>query len=204
MGATIHAHSAEQFAGKLRQTDDGRRILASYRDLIADRNARPYVDAIAQPYSGWSDGQVAALARVDALVASGAVRKVRVPVDATPGRDRDRAGNLGKLTRGLPPEFSAEVYEGLSHDGDGLLSWSPEAPMPWTDGRSEFSEPLSAWHSWAPLEIGHTDASRTVLHLAQTGIVARWPYRSEDVWVFSFASYEAWADWGIGSRAVRA
>jgi hypothetical protein len=34
-----------------------------------------------------------------------------------------------------------------------------------------------------PLEIGHTDASRTWLHLVESGALARWPYGSTRLFV---------------------
>lgn len=183
MPSTYHARAAEQFAIKTRQSDHGRAVLSSYRELIAEPEARPYVRAIGHPYSGWSDGQVAALAKVDALITAGAVRAMLIPVGAKPGRDRDREGNAHKLAEGLPPEFSATVHDGTDHDGDAELSWGTET--------------LPTWHTCAPLEIGYTDASRTFLHLLDSGRVARWPYQSEDIWLIGFTSEDAWWSWRL-------
>lgn len=187
MGRAIHAQTAENYGRKLRETEEGRSLLASYRNMIEDRTGIDYTNAIGQPYGGWTDGQVAAYSRVHYLVATGKVAKLMVPVGATPGRDADREGNQRKLTEGLPEEFAVEVYEGNSHDGDALLSWPQGSVMPWIDGYGTESErPLCAWSSDAPLEIGHTDASRTLLHLGEGGIVARWPYGSNDIWLLFY------------------
>lgn len=198
MANTHIGRSAEHFARTLRATDEGRRVLAAAHDLIEDRECRPYIDAIGQPHKGWTEGEVAAFARVNSLVAAGGVQKVRIPVGSEPGRDSERLRNADTLRVGLPPEFSAEVYEGNSHDGDGLLSWR-DAAMPWVDeaGSQDVAQLLS-WHPWAPLEIGATNASRTFLHLLETGTVARWPYHSDDIWVFGFVSIDAWAEWRNG------
>lgn len=195
MTLTHHASAAQCLADRLGQTSDGRAVLASYRKLIADSEARLYVRAIGQPFSGWTDGQVAALAKVDAFITSGQVRTALIPVGARPGRDVDREGNRAKLRRGLPPEFSAEVEDALNHFGDGSLAWT-DTPMPWTRGEgAEPSAPLSTWCTGAPLEIGHTDASRSLLHLLESGSLARWPYGSEDVWLFWFDRFDDWTAW---------
>jgi hypothetical protein len=207
MGRALHAQVAENYGRKLRQTEEGRALLASYRDMIEDRSGIDYTNAIGQPYGGWTDGQVAAYSRVHHMVATGKVAKLTIPVDASPGRDADREGNQRRLTEGLPPEFTAKVYAGNSHDGDALLSWPQEAVMPWIDGYGNESErPLCAWTNSAPLEIGHTDASRTFLHLTEDGIVARWPYGSDDIWLFFYESMQDRVDasdpGGIISGAV--
>lgn len=197
--ATTHiGRSAEHFARTLRATQEGRRVLAAAHDLIEDRECRPYVDAIGQPHKGWTGGEVAAFARVNSFIAAGQVQKVRIPVDCVPSRDSERLRNEDTLKAGLPPEFSAEVYEGNSHDGDGLLAWCDVA-MPWVDdaGLQPVAQ-LLPWRPWAALEIGATNASRTFLHLLETGTVARWPYHSEDIWVFGFISFDAWAEWRNG------
>ena len=179
---TLHARAAHKLARTFQQTDEGRQILATYRGMVDDPEGVGYTRAIAQPYSGWNEGQVAAFARVHHLIASGKVRVLVVPVGAKPSGDGARQTNQQKLTGGLPAEFTADVYEGLSHDGDALLGWAPdtEVPFGWTDSAS--------------LEIGYTDASRTLLHLFEAGIVARWPYHSEDVWLFGFAEEAGWHD----------
>lgn len=191
MATTLHARAAEGFASRTRQSEHGRAALASYQQLTADHGSAPYIRAIGHPYAGWTDGQVAALAKVDAFVRAGDVRAVLIPVGMTPSRDRHREGNGRKLTEGLPSEFTASVYDGTDHDGDGLLGWGPGT--------------LSSWCTSAPLEIGYTDASRTVLHLLESGRVARWPYGSEDVWLFSFTTEDAWWSWRleIGSGVAR-
>lgn len=195
MARAIHAQAAERRGRELRETEEGRALLASYRNMIEDRTGIDYTNAIGQPYGGWTDGQVAAYSSVHYLVATGKVSKLTVPVGATPGRDADREGNQRKLTEGLPPEFSAEIYDGNSHDGDALLSWPQDTAMPWIDGFGNESErPLCEWTNTAPLEIGHTDASRTLLHLTEGGILARWPYGSDSIWILHYETMDDRAD----------
>lgn len=191
MARAMHAQIAENYGRKLRATEEGRSLLASYRSMIEDRSGIDYTNAIGQPFGGWSEGQVAAYSRVHYLIASGKVGKLTIPVDATPSRDADREGNQRKLTEGLPSEFTAEVYGGNSHDGDAHLAWPEDSAMPWIDGYGNESErPLCDWTNSAPLEIGHTDASRTFLHLIEGGIVARWPYGSDDIWLFFYKTMQ--------------
>jgi hypothetical protein len=186
---TIHARIADNHARKIRKTEPGRLLIARYRDMIEDPAGGNYTDAIAQPYGEWSDGQVVSYAKVHHLVAIGNVTKVRIPVGEDPSRDRARDRNQNKLNNGLPPEFTAEIFPGVSHEGDGTLSWPQDAIMLWSDGHgNEVEQALCEWASEAPLEIGHTHASRTLQHLWESGIVARWPYGSEDVWLFFFTT----------------
>lgn len=206
MPGTMHEQVMDAWAEGLRKTSEGRAVLDTYRDMIEDESGIAYTNAIGQPYNGWPDGQVAAYARVHYLVASGAVRQLAVPVGAKPGQDADRSGNQDKLNAGLPPEFTAEIYQGNSHDGDALLSWPQDAAMPWIDGLgNEEQGPLCEWSGSAPLEIGYTYASRTFLHLFDTGIVARWPYESEDIWLFFFGTFEGWLNFrSLSSLEARA
>lgn len=193
MGRATHAQVAEEYARKLRRTDQGRSLIASYREMVEDRTGIAYTNAIGQPFRGWTDGQIAVYARVHHLIASGRVAKLTVPVDAVPSRDAARTENEAKLTAGLPDEFTAEIYEGTSHDGDGLLSWPQGTAMPWIDGYgNQSTAKICDWADSAPLEIGHTDASRTWLHLMDYGMVARWPYGSQDIWFFYFPTAAAW------------
>ena len=190
MATTIHARAADEFANHLQETEDGRRSLAQYQQMIANPTYKEFTDAVAQPYSGWTTGQVAALGRVHTLVYAGHVRGIRIRLGVEPSKDAARDTNRAKLQR-LPEDFTATVHDGLSHDGDGILSWAPDivADLP------------GGWAKDAPLEIGHTDASRTFLHLAETGVVARWPYHSEDIWLFGFTSFTTWASWTEASFA---
>lgn len=193
---TTHVNAAATLANTLRATEDGRAHLDACRSAVLHPATRSFTDAIGQPYNGWNEGQLAAYGCIDRLVAEGAVHKVRIPVDAVPGRDRDREGNQRKLADGLPPAFTAELCEGTSHHGDALLSWAADLMMPWVDGNSlETEGPLTDWTHTAPLEIGHTDASRTFLHLLESGIIARWPYRSADLWVFFFPTRATYLQW---------
>jgi hypothetical protein len=184
MPTTIHARAAEEFALRLQQTEEGRRILAGYHELVKDPSHKEYVDAIGQPYTGWDIGQVAVLGKVHTLFANGLIGSIRVKVGAEPSQDAARDANRAKLQQ-LPDCFVTMVHDGLSHDGDGIFSWQPAVAEDLPGG----------WAKSAPLEIGHTDASRTFIHLAEHGVIARWPYGSEDIWLFGFTTFSLWAEW---------
>jgi hypothetical protein len=184
VSTTVHARAADQFASSLQGTEDGRRKLAQYQQMIADPTYKDFTAAIGQPYHGWTVGQVAALGRVHSLLYSGRITAIRIDVGAEPSRDSARDTNRAKLQQ-LPEDFVTTVYDGLSHDGDGLLTWDPGIADDLPGG----------WAKNAPLEIGHTDASRTFIHLAEHGVIARWPYNAKDIWLLGFPSFTAWADW---------
>lgn len=188
----MHAQVAEHAAQEARQTEEGRRVLAFGRDRIDDPSAATLVSVIGQPFRGWSDGQVWALTTVLGLIGNGTLVMARIAVNARPGPDADRAGNAEKLKAGLPGEFGIEIFEGLSHHGDGELSWPVDQQMPWgVEATGETRRaPLSEWADSAPLEIGYTEASRTLLHLREYGIVARWPYNFDEIWIIGYKSHE--------------
>lgn len=178
-----HAREAEEFARLLRQTPDGSKALDSCQQLLEDPEQRDFTAAVGQPYDGWTDGQLSALGKVAALYYGEQFDVVRIPAGACPSNgspDVDRA-RLAKL----PDLFVPLVYDRPTEDGDGIFSWrAPAAPgLP------------CGWAHSAPLSIGYADASGTLQHLTQRGVVARWPYGSEYVWLFGFTSFTAWVTW---------
>ncbi|MET8278836.1 hypothetical protein [Micromonospora sp. NPDC005174] len=82
----------------------------------------------------------------------------------------------------MPLGISAELFDGNGFDGDAWFT------IPEGRGGRRWPRPLgSAGRRMGehPLEIGPTDASRTLMHLMQDDAVARWPYGFTRVYVLT-------------------
>ena len=95
----------------------------------------------------------------------------RVP---PPSRDSDLIHNDGVLSA-LDPPFEGE-FRGGPGDNDGFISWNE--PL---DAGPEYSRKIPPGR--LPLEVGTTAAWNTWMHWYQEGGVARWPYRSEIIYL---------------------
>ncbi|MEU8278801.1 hypothetical protein ACFYOK_34760 [Microbispora bryophytorum] len=109
----------------------------------------------------------------------------QLPLDLEepPYRDRDRAANQEILTT-LPAHVRGVIDQNQhGAERDGFIEWAlPLSAMKFEDDQVvPFSAPLGD----APLEVGNTYASRTCLHLAEHGAVARWPYGYWTVYVLT-------------------
>jgi hypothetical protein len=185
VGATFHAWAAEDYAAHLEQTEDGRRLLAEYRERFAQQDLRPLLDAIGQPEGdNWTPGQVATQGRVQDLLVDERLRATFIPLGSEPSSptdlDADRAalGRLGEL-------FTTLVHDRVDDHGSGLIAWDPRIADQLPGG----------WAKSAPLVVGHTEPSRTLLHLTDKGVVARWPHGSDGLWVFGFDKFTTWVEW---------
>ncbi|MFB7275425.1 hypothetical protein [Streptomyces sp. NPDC056244] len=144
----------------------------------------------------WPLEQHAAFLQVFGEIMIGSVAKVMISTGGSPGPDADRSGN-SKLLEQTHFPFEAELdMHQHGADMDGVLRW----PEPITLERSTgVAYPESACPNarmtpfigltglpsgWAPLEVGDSWPSRTLMHLRQYGAVARWPYSSKRIWLF--------------------
>lgn len=137
-----------------------------------------FVDVVMQ--RGWSGLKLAdafAFANIWAWVQNGDVALVRIGLFGTPAPDAEIETNRARLSTLVEP-FKAEVWNGTA-DSDGFLSWDREIaldcqPRPRRADGAPTAHPRRPGR--APLEIGLTRSSRTFMHLAAEGAVARWPY----------------------------
>jgi hypothetical protein len=93
--------------------------------------------------------------------------------------------------RGLQPQFEA-VFLGGAGDHDGSFTWHDHLHLGGNinvDGRLVAGPEHVIRASSIALEVGTQSASKTVFMLKQSGAFARWPYGSEDVWVFANMPY---------------
>jgi hypothetical protein len=133
------------------------------------------------------------LAQLWSCVGSGRVRRAAFSVGATPLSDREAAGNTALLRSGLEErDFRVEVFASRGgRDDDGTIEWTVPLEVLTPDEVKSGQSPSAVLSPGeAPLEIGYTHASRTFWHLWQEGVVWRWPYGSELVWLIAAVNVE--------------
>lgn len=144
----------------------------------------------------WPLHQHAAFLELHALVGSGAVTYTCISTGGTPGPDADRTGNAARLAK-THDRFKARLdMEQNGADADGTLSWSGPLQVSRPTGaffypsdcrnapQSILVYPSEVAEGSAPLEVGDSWPSRTLMHLWQYRAVARWPYGSNLIWLF--------------------
>lgn len=175
MGTTYHAHGAQRMADAWATEGNGHRMAFADRWRRDPRNQN-LCAVYGDPFRGWDQAQLAALWF---LIMAGRASKFAVTyvsVGTEPHADRYYADNRQALSR-LPDGITAEVYQEPSGGAgipDGTLTVSPDAVV-FDDEDPHLERDATPW-SAMPLEIGRTDASRTLVHLMEDGAVARWPY----------------------------
>ncbi|WP_433471269.1 hypothetical protein [Saccharomonospora azurea] len=126
-------------------------------------------------------GQLFALYCVINLWHNGALSVVNLGVAEAPSKDLERLANQKKLDE-LHPPFRATVdADQRGAEGDGTLIWDTGVDA-YIFGSAK---PVEIAAGSAPLEIGSTDASMTLFHLARFGTVARYPYEASTVVLLS-------------------
>jgi len=168
---------------------------AAFTETLRTLRTGHYDSTIGQTHQSpryWPNHQIAAYMRVYAELAVGNYAFGWVHVGATPGPDADREENADKL-RNLAPGIHAEVDLAQNMaDQDGSLTWTdPMRGLKLSGatyraacgvGEQPFiTFPCDLAPRWAPLEIGYTLPSRTMLHMIEDGAVARWAYGSDKI-----------------------
>lgn len=145
----------------------------------------------------WPLEQVAAFTALHTKICAGEILLVQIGtalMRGGPKADAQRKENAQALAR-LPAPFHADVdLTQNGGDADGTLKWDAPIRMDAASGvvflgpcRLDLKQPVpivrTVADGWAPLEIGSTTPSRTLLHLLEAGAVARWPYGSDHIWL---------------------
>jgi hypothetical protein len=203
---TIHEELAEGIWEDLRETPTEAAAVFSVQKLHTsgqldnEQLGSAYADSLGSSArfspSRWPVHQTAAFAYLHTLIGTGRVAFVPIDTGGAPGPDADRIGNAALLERTCPP-FRAELdmtQNGADHDG--ALEWDQPIRLERSTGsfyyedacasttQSRLTYLATAGRGWAPLEVGDSWPSRTLLHLWQFGAVARWPYRSKHILLF--------------------
>lgn len=188
---TVHEQAADQLLSNILEDETAASTFAGIRRRIG-RFDPGYVAAVGQMFlyrpEKWPLEQAAAFMRVHAKIGAGEVALCGIEVGAYAAADREREANTAALAD-LPGPFDARVDQRQNGgDYDGRLRWHEPidvylAGEPRGDGT--WAEEEGSWSTtragWAPLEIGYTMPSRTLLHLLEFGAVARWPYDSNSI-----------------------
>lgn len=200
MTDTFHQRAAQDLLDRMLDHPTASRLLADTRQRFKQPAGHPaafdddYAAAIGQTLrsapAGWPMEQVAAFAAVHAMVCAGEVAQVLIGAAGGPVVDSHREENAAQLAD-LPDPFQAAVDADQNRaECDGTLKWDAPIVLDAATGvvlldscRRGVKQPVSIVTTvapgWAPLEIGTTLASRTLLHLLEEGAVARWPYGSD-------------------------
>src|ERR1035441_2899488 len=116
----------------------------------------------------------AAFAKVWYALLDGEILHVKVGVGACPAPNDQTDENISRLAQ-LPAPFGTSMLFGLA-DQDGFLFWRKPIRL----AKSKSAEIVDYIElpagGGAPIEVGYTQSSRTLMHLAEYGCIARWPY----------------------------
>lgn len=203
---TVHISAARTALDRMMSEPAGVKAVHSvHQGLRTGRWSKEYVDSIGQhgvrSATSWPMEQVAAFAEIHAMITSGLVAMVPVSTGAPPRRDVDREANAAALAN-LPHPFTASVnMDQQCGDFDGTVEWSEPIGVSLATRLIEcepggVTRPISVHYMIppgdAPLEIGSSLPSRTLMHLAmEGGSVARWPYGQSRFRLFVNLDYVA-------------
>jgi hypothetical protein len=191
---TVHEDAAQTLLEEFQMRPESASMLAnvsaSLREGTYNRQLIAWVGQTQRDPAYWPLHQVASLTHVlDGLTCGRIVRR-RIPVGDTPGPDADREGNAARL-RNVRAPFSAHLD--MSQNGadcDGTFSWDSPVNL-WRALGVRVAHEKGLYGSlhapfevrpWrVPLEVGYTLPSRTFVHLALEGAVARWAYEDKEI-----------------------
>jgi hypothetical protein len=191
---TVHEDLAQVVLDEILRDGPSAHVLAETRQKIRDGRLKgAHLDSIGQTFHrapNWPMEQLASWLDVHSNLMAGTYADVWIEVGSGPGSDDDRHNNAAALVD-LPKPFIAHVdMDQNCSDQDGWLEWTEpiwvwrSTGTPYVDGDGE-QKPVYVRHQipagTAPLEIGLTMPSRTMLHLLQDRGVARWAYGSNSI-----------------------
>ena len=191
MGISTHKRAVMEVVDHLMaESRELRECLFDYQQkLHAGFFSQSYVDAVLQKWNrrGYDIHDAYAFCQVHRQLCSGSIASTRVYIGATPRADKEIAYN-NSVVRGNENSLFFGEFWGALADDDGYITWSK--PLEFevtkcslTDDTIERSSVLIEPRR-LPLEVGTTEGSRTMVHLAFEGGLARWPYGSEELYVY--------------------
>ena len=179
---------------KIRAESTGLGIYFDYKDkLLQGYFEQDYVDAIMDPYMVREIDlmRAAHFADIHTALCMGEVLYCKIRVGKTPGGDTEESYN-NKLLSNIPEPYSAKFYGGSGGDNDGNLRWHGKVSVGIITTNGEKIRKSLPTDFSAPLEVGYTEPTTTLLHLACERLLARWPYGSEFIWLFSCWHSNIW------------
>jgi hypothetical protein len=155
-----------------------------FREGAFDARYVAWIGQMRQAPGYWPLEQVAAYLRVHASINSGEYAMFTVATRGEPGPDADRENNAARLAN-LKRPFSADLDMAQNAaDQDGSFAWTDDVRGIRSTGIATINgcesipvmTPYRVYPATAPLEVGTTLPSRTLMHLRVEGAVAHWPY----------------------------
>jgi hypothetical protein len=215
---TVHEQAAERTVTRMLTAGGSQAeiLTAALRSVTAGIVADSVIDVMGRPYGGgrpesWPLAQLYCIGFAHASINSGAIGRTEIAVPGDgPGPDREREANQAALAQLCRP-FTATVDMGqMCADSDGTLSWDEPVvvlqatPPPGYRGEETpkyVRRDVVVRPGSVPLEIGSTTPSRTLMHLHESGGVARWPYGASTLHLW-LADLDRWAAPQLAATAV--
>ncbi|WP_133061685.1 hypothetical protein [Streptosporangium minutum] len=174
----------------------GSEIAKSFRQSGIPAYDKGFISALGQPFGRWDSEADAVLWYLLRLFITGDLLLGHIPLDAGPGRDKERRRNQELLDELLSPHDILlcvdQEQQGAGYDGHVHLHKGWKVERIWfhieKQDKLRFQYDLEAVGPLAedeilPLEIGYTDPTRTFTHLSEYGAVVRWPYDSDGLYL---------------------
>lgn len=144
-----------------------------------------WIDILGQQHSRFDKTDIEeafAFGQIWVQLLTGQIATRRIRVRSGPFPDKDIELNqhvLDKLCSPFQAHFAPE--KGAGAHSDGWLSWGRSITMQTCIADLESGLMTTVSPDKAPLEVGTTNFSTTLMHLAADGCVARWPYYDEAI-----------------------
>lgn len=217
---TVHEQAAERTIVQM-LADGGWQaeiVSAAIRAVARGIVSETVIDIMGRPHrpgsrpEQWPAAQLWCIGQAHGAINAGVIGAVAIVVPGGgPQADRERGANQALLDE-LSKPFTAEV-DLFQHgaDADGTLRWDEPVviqqatPPPGYRGKKTpqyVHRNVVVGPGRVPLEIGSTTPSRTLLHLRESGGVARWPYGCDRVYLW-LADLDRWAAPQLAASAVR-
>jgi hypothetical protein len=187
MSTSMVSQAAEKAAERLLSQEGGGRLIATVQQGMREGRWDPnYQAALGQPHYGWTPGELYQFALLHTATHLDDLARVRIEVGTDPYRDACREENAAALADIAEPFVASLDMHQKTAEGDGKLWWTEEITLSVTEGGVDTEATIPACRNpvGVTLEVGSCNASTVRWHLAQHGAVARWPYGSEEIWLF--------------------
>ncbi len=152
-------------------------IVDTCLNLRNNKYPQDWVDAIFQNMNtGLSLTDAYVFAQIWTMLQNGDIVTAEIIVDSFPEREANMQKNEETLND-LPSPFISQICSGAGEPEDGIIEWTHHILM--RQHNTDRAIKIDKWSS--PLEIGFTNASRTLLHLVSECTIARWSYESSSI-----------------------
>lgn len=148
-----------------------------------------WVDAVFQKWDRFSTvdmGDAYCFALVWTSMVSGDFAHLRIDLGQVPCADRIIERNSAAVSQ-IGDPFVGEFWGGLA-DSDGYIEWTKPVQA-WNTKQKRF---ITIKPMRVPLEVGYTTAGCTLCHLRGERGLARWPYKSEAIWIWAQINNSCW------------